>query len=124
MPDMKTLQAQAPRLVSRASNGNIREGYATIASPSRRSPGGFAALFGNGNGAFASNGIPPVPNLPASVANLNGGGIGGSSPLESPGGVMRQPRGPGVGGFESRRERRESQTQRGFEARSHEPLEI
>lgn len=123
MPDMKTLQAQAPRLVSRASNGNIREGYATIASPSRRSPGGFAALFGNGNGAFASNGIPPVPNLPASVANLNGG-MGGGSPLESPGGVMRQPRGPGAGGFESRRERRESQTQRGFEARSHEPLEI
>ncbi|PCH38708.1 hypothetical protein WOLCODRAFT_161766 [Wolfiporia cocos MD-104 SS10] len=109
MPDMKSLQASAPRLTSRASNGNIREGYATIASPSRRSPGPFAALFGNG-GAFGPNGIPPVPSLP--------------SALESPGGVVRQPRGPGTGGFESRRERRESQTGRGFEARSHEPLEI
>ncbi|KAI0340676.1 hypothetical protein BDW22DRAFT_391793 [Trametopsis cervina] len=114
MPDMKSLQSQAPRLVTRASNGNIREGYATIASPSRRSPGGFAALFGNS--AFG-NAIPPVPSLPPSVtANVNNG-------LDS--GVVRQPRGPGVGGFESRRERRESQTQRsGFEARSHEPLEI
>ncbi len=33
MPDMKTLHTTAPRLTSRASNGNIREGYATIASP-------------------------------------------------------------------------------------------
>jgi hypothetical protein len=114
MPDMKSLQAQAPRLTSRASNGNIREGYATIASPSRRTPGGFAALFGNT--AFG-NAIPPVPSLPSSVA----GAV--SSGLDS--GVVRQPRGPGVGGFESRRERKESQTQRsGFEARSHEPLEI
>ncbi|KAI0637249.1 hypothetical protein C8Q77DRAFT_1216009 [Trametes polyzona] len=117
MPDMKSLQAQAPRLTTRASNGNIREGYATIASPSRRSPG-FASLFGNG-GAFGNNGIPPVPTLPSSVSGLNGGG------MDSPTGVVRQPRGPGAGGFESRRERRESQTNRGgFEARSHEPLEI
>ncbi|GJE86803.1 RRM/R3H domain-containing protein [Phanerochaete sordida] len=114
MPDMKTLQTQAPRLTSRASNGNIREGYATIASPSRRSPGGFAGLFGNS--AFG-NGIPPVPSLPSSVTGAVNNG------LDS--GVVRQPRGPGVGGFESRRERKESQTQRsGFEARSHEPLEI
>ncbi|KAI0698497.1 hypothetical protein BC835DRAFT_1268998 [Cytidiella melzeri] len=115
MPDMKSLQSNAPRLVTRASNGNIREGYATIASPSRRSPGGFAALFGNS--AFG-NAIPPVPSLPSSVtASVNNGGLDA--------GVVRQPRGPGVGGFESRRERRESQTQRsGFEARSHEPLEI
>lgn len=120
MPDMKTLQAQAPRLQTRSSNGNIREGYATIASPSRRSPG-FAALFGN-NGAFGSNGIPPVPTLPASVSGLNNNGL---DRMDSPTGVVRQPRGPGVGGFESRRERRESQTNRGgFEARSHEPLEI
>lgn len=117
MPDMKTLQTQAPRLASRASNGNIREGYATIASPSRRSPGGFASLFGN-NSAFANATPPPVPSLPPSVTgSINGGGLDA--------GVVRQPRGPGVGGFESRRERRESQTQRsGFEARSHEPLEI
>ena len=116
MPDMKSLQQAAPRLTTRSSNGNIREGYATIASPSRRSPG-FAALFGNG--AFGGNGIPPVPTLPASVSGLSGGG------MDSPTGVVRQPRGPGAGGFESRRERRESQTNRGgFEARSHEPLEI
>ncbi|THH31772.1 hypothetical protein EUX98_g2440 [Antrodiella citrinella] len=113
MPDMKSLsQPVAPRLNTRASNGNIREGFATIASPSRRSPAGFAALFGNG--AFG-NGIPPVPSLPSS---LQGG-------LESPSGVVRQPRGPGADGFGTRRERRESQTHRsGFEARSHEPLEI
>lgn len=117
MPDMKSLQSQTPRLTTRASNGNIREGYATIASPSRRSPGGFAALFANGGGF--GNGVPPVPSLPT---NLIGGGGGG---MDSPTGVVRQPRGPGNGGFESRRERRESQTQRGgFEARSHEPLEI
>ncbi|TFY51799.1 hypothetical protein EVJ58_g10378 [Rhodofomes roseus] len=78
MPDMKSLQsaASAPRLTTRASNGNIREGYATIASPSRRSPGAFAALFANG-GAFGNNGIPPVPSLPSSVGGMN-------SPLESP----------------------------------------
>ena len=116
MPDMKTLHTQAPRLTSRASNGNIREGYATIASPSRRSPGGFAALFGSGS-AFGSA-IPPVPSLPPRVAGAVNGGLEAS--------VVRQPRGPTAGGFESRRERRESQTQRGagFEARSHEPLEI
>jgi hypothetical protein len=111
MPDMKTLQSQMPRLSTRSSNGNIREGYATIASPSRRSPGGFSALFGN-SGGFGGGSIPPVPNLPAS--------------LDSPS-IMRQPRGPGVGGFESRRERvvaSESQAVRGVDARSHEPLEI
>ncbi|RXW24900.1 hypothetical protein EST38_g955 [Candolleomyces aberdarensis] len=57
MPDMKTLHAQAPRLSSRSSNGNIREGYATIASPSRRVSTGF------------------VPSLPASLnSSVNGGG--------------------------------------------------
>ncbi|EMD38665.1 hypothetical protein CERSUDRAFT_113840, partial [Gelatoporia subvermispora B] len=119
MPDMKTLQSQAPRLNTRASNGNIREGYATIASPSRRSPGGFASLFGNG-GAFGSSGIPPVPSLPSSVTGMVNGGGG----MDNHVGVVRQPRGPGVSGFESRRERRESQTRGGFEARSGEPLEI
>ncbi|KAI0306734.1 hypothetical protein B0F90DRAFT_1814579 [Multifurca ochricompacta] len=33
MPDMGALRTQAPRLTTRSSNGNIREGYATIASP-------------------------------------------------------------------------------------------
>ncbi|EIW85354.1 hypothetical protein CONPUDRAFT_118133 [Coniophora puteana RWD-64-598 SS2] len=119
MPDMKTLHTQSPRLASRASNGNIREGYATIASPARRSPGGFGALFGNAGVFGSSGGIPPVPSLPASVSSLNSGGIN-----EGPGsGVMRQPRGPGVDGFASRRG---TNTERGngLEARSHEPLEI
>ncbi|TFK55016.1 hypothetical protein OE88DRAFT_1779186 [Heliocybe sulcata] len=119
MPDMTTLRTQAPRLATRASNGNIREGYATIASPSRRSPGGFGALFGN-SGAFA-NGIPPVPNLPASV---QGAVNGNDSPTS---GVVRQPRGPtAIGGFGTRRERTtlDSQGRGGLEARSHEPLEI
>ncbi|OCH84136.1 hypothetical protein OBBRIDRAFT_808455 [Obba rivulosa] len=44
MPDMKTLQSQAPRLNMHTSNGNICEGYATIASPSRCSPGRSARL--------------------------------------------------------------------------------
>lgn len=123
MPDMKSSSssAVAPRLTSRASNGNIREGYATIASPSRRSPGGFAALFGNGGSdGFGLRGVPPVPTLPASVTSLvNGGGFDIPS-------VVRQPRGPTTAsGFGRSRERKESQTQRsGLEARSHEPLEI
>jgi hypothetical protein len=121
---MKTLHTQAPRLSTRSSNGNIREGYATIASPSRRSPGGFGSLFSNGNG-FGGGSVPPVPSLPSSVTGImNGGGVN-----ESPGsGVVRQPRGPGIAGFGSRRDRAvasESQVGRGgFEARSHEPLEI
>jgi len=96
MPDMKTLHSQAPRLSSRASNGNIREGYATIASPSRRVSTAFGSLFSNGSSPFSSPGgaIPPVPSLPSTLssATLNGG-------HDSPGGVVRQPRGPGVGGF-------------------------
>jgi len=124
MPDMKTLHAQTPRLSTRSSNGNIREGYATIASPSRRSPGGFGSLFSNGYGGGSA--IPPVPSLPSSVTGMmNGGG------LDSPGSasVVRQPRGPGAGGFGSRRDRAvasESAAGRGggLEARSHEPLEI
>jgi len=92
MPDMKTLHAQAPRLNSRASNGNIREGYATIASPSRRVSTGFGSLFSNGGPFSAGGSIPPVPSLPTMNLALNGG-------HEGPGGVVRQPRGPGIGGF-------------------------
>jgi hypothetical protein len=127
MPDMKTLHTQAPRLSTRSSNGNIREGYATIASPSRRSPGGFGSLFGNSNGFGGGGGgsIPPVPSLPSSVTGMmNGGGLN-DSPTS---GVVRQPRGPGIVGFGSRRDRAvasESQVGRGgLEARSHEPLEL
>lgn len=52
-------------------------------------------------------GIPPVPSLP--------------SALESPGaqsGVVRQPRGPGAGGFARRA------TGDRLEIRSHEPVEL
>ncbi|KIJ17086.1 hypothetical protein PAXINDRAFT_167887 [Paxillus involutus ATCC 200175] len=120
MPDMKTLHTQAPRLATRASNGNIREGYATIASPSRRSPGGFGSLFGSN---FGVGSIPPVPSLPSSVSSsvLNAGFNDGPGS-----GVMRQPRGPGVGGFGTRRGAiTDIQTRgSGLEARTHEPLEI
>lgn len=119
---MKTLHTQTPRLSTRSSNGNIREGYATIASPSRRSPGGFGSLFGNNGNGFGGGSIPPVPSLPASVTGM-------INTNDSPGsGVVRQPRGPGIGGFGTRRDRvavSESQSRSaGLEARSHEPLEI
>ena len=121
---MKTLHTQAPRLTTRASNGNIREGYATIASPSRRSPGGFGNLFGAANAFGSGNGttgsVPPVPTLPSSLSAPMG--------LESAtSGVVRQPRGPnGGGGFGSRRERATASESaaRGLDTRSHEPLEI
>jgi RNA recognition motif-containing protein len=118
MPDMKTLHSTTPRLTSRSSNGNIREGYATISSPSRRSSG-FGSLFGNSSSAFGGGSIPPVPSLPSTVSTLNGNGG-----HESPGGVVRQPRGPGVGGFGSRRVTVGDGQSRMLEARSHEPLEI
>ncbi|KAJ7074347.1 hypothetical protein C8F01DRAFT_1043501 [Mycena amicta] len=115
MPDMKSLPSQAPRLNPRSSNGNIREGYATISTP-RRQSSGFPSLFSNG-GAFG--GVPPLPSVPM-AGSLNSG-------HESPGGVVRQPRGPGAGGF-GRRDSRvglsESATRGVLEARTYEPLEI
>ncbi|KAF8475411.1 hypothetical protein JB92DRAFT_1895210 [Gautieria morchelliformis] len=107
MPDMKTLHTSAPRLTTRSSNGNIREGYHTIASPSRRSPGGFGALFGSGGGfgSLGSSAVPPVPSLPAGVNGGSAGGGGGASDGPNSG-VVRQPRGPsGASGFSTRRER-------------------
>jgi hypothetical protein len=112
MPDMKTLHSQAPRLATRASNGNIREGFATIASPARR-VSAFGSLFGS---------VPPVPGLPSGNPITPGSGNGGH---DSPGGVVRQPRGPGIGGF-GRRDSRVSinESRGGLDARSYEPLEI
>lgn len=120
MPDMKTLHAQAPRLVSRASNGNIREGYATIASPSRRVSSGFGSLFSNGSNAFGGGSVPPVPSLPSSLGNGQD---------NSASNVVRQPRGPGVAGFNRRDSRvaaSESQvsSRGGLDLGTHEPLEI
>jgi hypothetical protein len=138
MPDIGALRTQnAPRLNTRVSNSNMREGFATIASPARRSPGGaLNALFAG----FGPGSVPPVPTLPASVAALNGGGLGGgSSGLTTPGGagladsptntIMRQPRGPGASVGFGRREKAaatpgEGRPPVGLEARSHEPLEI
>ena len=113
MPDMGVLRSQAPRLTTRSSNGNIREGYATIASPSRRLGGGFGSLFG---GSSPFDAVPPVPSLPS-----------GLDRLESPtSGVVRQPRGPGIGGFTTRRERAVASESavRSLDTRSHEPLEM
>ena len=120
MPDMKTLHQQAPRLTSRSSNGNIREGYATISS-ARRVSAGFGSLFSNGS-AFGGT-VPPVPSLPPTLgsASLNGGHDNSVN-------VMRQPRGPGVSGFgrrESRVTAEGQMTNRGvLDAQTYEPLEI
>ena len=120
---MKTLHQQAPRLTSRSSNGNIREGYATIAS-SRRVSAGFGSLFSNGS-AFGGGVPPPVPSLPSTLGSVSLNGH--DSPVST--GVVRQPRGPGVTGF-SRRDSRvvasEGQiANRGvLDAQTYEPLEI
>jgi len=123
MPDMKTLHQQAPRLTSRASNGNIREGYATIASPSRRVSAGFGSLFSNGGAFGGGSVVPPVPSLPSTFgsATLNGGHETSSI------GVVRQPRGPGITGFNRRDSRviaSESQARGGLDAQTYEPLEM
>jgi len=123
MPDMGALRSQAPRLTTRSSNGNIREGYATIASPSRRL-GGFGSLFGSSS-PFDNPIVPPVPSLPASV--ISPSNIDRLDRLESPtSSVVRQPRGPGVGGFSTRRERvvASESAVRGLDTRTHEPLEM
>ncbi|KAG8688716.1 hypothetical protein FRC09_012765 [Ceratobasidium sp. 395] len=125
MPDMKSLHGppSASRLQPRASNGNIREGFATISAASPRRPSvatTFGSMFGSGGMGSAGAGdrgyggvgmgVPPVPALPSDS------GLGGSAAGQS--GVMRQPRGPGVGGFARRA------TGERLEARSHEPLEL
>jgi hypothetical protein len=127
MPDMKTLHSQAPRLHPRASNGNIREGYATIASPSRRISAGFNSLFGNSS-PFGGGSIPPVPSLPSSTltGSLNGNSSSGHETLSN---VVRQPRGPGVGGFQRRESRTTpgeaaTQTRGVLDATTYEPLEV
>jgi len=119
MPDMKTLHSQAQRLNPRSSNGNMREVYAATISPGtarRQSNSGYPSLFGNG-GPFGG-GVPPVPSVPMQSAG---------SGHDSPGGVVRQPRGPGAGGF-GRRDSRvgmsEGNTRGVLDARTYEPMEI
>jgi hypothetical protein len=122
MPDISSFRTQAPRLSTRMSNGNMREGYATIASPARRAPGALNALFGGGLGGGGGGGVPPVPTLPASVA-----AVGMATPTaESPGStVVRQPKGPGAAGFMNRRPSEQRVLgDAGLDARTHEPLEI
>ncbi|KAJ6488675.1 hypothetical protein C8R47DRAFT_1126539 [Mycena vitilis] len=117
MPDMKTLHSQAQRLNPRSSNGNMREVYAATISAPRRQSSGYPSLFSNG-GAF---GVPPVPNVPMQSGSLNSGGH------DSPGGVVRQPRGPGAGGFGRRDSRvgmNEGNNRGGLDARTYDPLEI
>lgn len=95
MPDLSTLHAPSARLSQRSSNGNIREGYATISGGGRRAAPGFYGLFNNGNGGD----VPPLPALPTSVdgTSLSSSiGPGGA-------GVVRQPRGPTGDGFGMRR---------------------
>jgi len=97
MPDLASLHAPSPRLSSRSSNGNIREGYATISSPGRRSNPGFNGLFAASSSGNSTSGsgsaMPPVPTLPPLPSILD----------PSTAGVVRQPRGPGIGGFSARR---------------------
>lgn len=101
MPDLSSLHPPSLRLNTRASNGNIREGYATISGSGRRGHAGFNALFGSTkeDGSTGGGGIPPVPTLPP---NLDGASASGFSSSTGPG-VVRQPRGPGGEGFGSRR---------------------
>ncbi|KZV94065.1 hypothetical protein EXIGLDRAFT_709239 [Exidia glandulosa HHB12029] len=125
MPDMKTLHTTSPRLTSRLSNGNIREGYATIAASSRRAHPGFGTIFGSAGLPGTPQGVPPVPQMPG---GLNGGSGAGTPLGEGPlGSVVRQPRGPGNSTGFGQRQRvptLESQRGGGLEARTHEPLEI
>ncbi|CAG7854064.1 SubName: Full=Uncharacterized protein {ECO:0000313/EMBL:CCA69592.1} [Serendipita indica DSM 11827] len=157
MPDMKTsIYTPTPRLTTRTSSGNMREGgassFSNYAALRRQTSGhlpGLNQLFGahltGGNirasvsGAIgdrpmaglnghATDGIPPVPSLPSTPE----GGVSNSTSSTTPGGVMRQPRGPGTasgGNFARRRESAIGPLERipssnGLDARTHEPLEI
>jgi RNA recognition motif-containing protein len=155
MPDMKTsIYTPTPRLTTRTSSGNMREGGSTFSSYAalrRQTSGiipGLGQIFGahltGGSGlarasvsgaigdrplaglnGHPTEGIPPVPSLPSTPE-------GGPSSATSAA-VMRQPRGPGAasgGNFARRRESAVGPLDRmgsgnsGLDARTHEPLEI
>ena len=128
MPDIKSLYSHQPRLTTRASNGNIREGYATFSSPIRRTPSSGAPTVSQIFGG--ASGIPPVPEL--GLGAEGGAGSGATTPGGASSNVVRQPRGPGVGGFLRRRESaigptdmsRTTSSTGGLNATTHEPLEI
>lgn len=128
MPDIKSLYTPQPRLTTRASNGNIREGYTTFNSPIRRTPSGGPPSVNQIFGGSTSSSIPPVPELGLGAE----GGSGSGTTTPSSGNVVRQPRGPGVGGFLRRRESavgptdmsRTTSSSGGLNATTHEPLEI
>ena len=131
MPDIKSLYNPQPRLSTRASNGNIREGYASFSSPIRRTPsGGPPSVSQIFSGVSGSSSIPPVPEL--GLGAEGGSGSGNNTPGGASGNVVRQPRGPGVGGFLRRRESaigptdmgRTTSSVGGLNATTHEPLEI
>jgi RNA recognition motif-containing protein len=130
MPDIKSLYTIQPRLNSRASNGNIREGYASFSSPIRRTPSGGPPSVNQIFGGVSGSNIPPVPEL--GLGAEGGSGSGTNTPGGASGHVVRQPRGPGVGGFLRRRESavgptdmsRTPSSMGGLNATTHEPLEI
>ncbi|KAG8833404.1 hypothetical protein FRC17_010730 [Serendipita sp. 399] len=135
MPDMKTsIYTPTPRLTTRTSSGNMREGgptnFSNYAALRRQTSGvlpGLNQLFGNHllgnnlprasisgalgdrpmsglNGHATDGNIPPVPSLPSTP---EGGPTGSATLNSSAAGVMRQPRGPGAssgGNFARRRE--------------------
>jgi hypothetical protein len=155
MPDMKTsIYTPTPRLTTRTSSGNMREGGSTFsnyAALRRQTSGvipGLGQIFGThitggsgltrasvsgalgdrplaGLNGHPTEGIPPVPLLPSTPE-------GGPSSSTSAA-VMRQPRGPGAAGGGNFARRRESAVgpldrmgsgNAGLDARTHEPLEI
>lgn len=139
MPDLSSLHPPSARLNTRSSNGNIREGYATISGSGRRAHNGFNGLFGGGAGGINDDGsIPPVPTLPPNLDGATSGhALGSSTGPGANGSVMRQPRGPGGEGFGTRRVSdlppsarytniapKPPSADNGLNTRTHEPFEI
>lgn len=111
MPNLKSAYGTEPggrSLQNRPSNSNL-SAYKTLTGYEPRRNKEFGALFGGSD-------IPPVPTLPT-IPSMEGGGANGN-------GVVRQPRGPGNGGFARRPAEIRSTSNSGLDARTHEPLEI
>jgi hypothetical protein len=69
-----------------------------------------------------------VPTLPSAIgSNTLNGNTAGTESGNASAGVVRQPRGPGITGFNRRDSRvvaSESQVRGGLDAQTYEPLEI